>query len=263
MYDEFKVSLIVPDAHVGPNQDLIRFDALGNLIMERKPSRIISMGDFLSVDSLSNWDLNKSGTMEGRRYKADIESGKEAITKMLTPLTLLQNQQRRNKVKIYAPNLVFIKGNHEDRADRYLESKPELKEHINLDNDLGLKEFGFSVTPYRESVEFDGVIFTHAPMNAANQPVSGKYALHRAAEMTAKSIVFAHTHRKESVNYYRHGSKNLTQVHSVGAFFEHTDDYAYGGLNSYHRSLTILTHWADGRFDTEDISLERLKRMYL
>jgi hypothetical protein len=99
-------------------------------------------------------------------------------------------------------------------------------------------------------------------MNAANQALSGKFAIHRASEMTQHSLVFAHSHRKEYVNFYRHGSDDIVQVMMCGAFFEHTDSYAYGGLNAYWRGCMILDHWKSGRFDAEEFSLERLKELY-
>ena len=67
-HPKFPTTLVVPDAHVGPGQDLSRFDALSKLINDRFPSRIIFMGDFVTVEALSNWDLQKSGVMEGKRY---------------------------------------------------------------------------------------------------------------------------------------------------------------------------------------------------
>jgi predicted phosphodiesterase len=250
--DKIQTTLVIPDSHVGPDQDLSRFDKLNRLILEKKPDNIIFMGDFVTLESLSNWDLNKSGVMEGRRYQLDIECGRIALEKTL-----------RDVKRTYNPNVIFLKGNHESRLDRYLETKAELKEHLNLDNDLKLKEFGIDeIIEFRDYYNIDGVDFTHAPMNAANQAVSGKYAIHRASEMTQNSLVFAHSHRKEYVNFYRHGSDDIVQVMMCGAFFEHTDSYAYGGLNAYWRGLVILKHWKCGRFDAEEICLERLMEEY-
>ena len=217
-----QTTLVVPDCHVGPNQDLSRFVSLNNLILNKQPTNIIFMGDFITLESLSNWDLNKAGIMEGRRYQEDINSGIKALKLCL-----------KDVKETYNPNLIFIKGNHENRLDRYLDSKPELKQHLDLNKDLKLKEFGFdSIVEYKEYCDIMGTLFTHSPMNAANQCVSGKFAIHRAAEMTHTSLVFGHCHRKETVNFYRHGADDITQVLTCGAFFEHTDSYAYGGLNA-------------------------------
>ena len=244
-----QTTLVIPDSHVGPNQDLSRFISLNKLILNRKPDNIISMGDFLTLESLSNWDLGKAGLMENRRYVKDIESGKQALSYLLKDVD-------------YKPNLIFLIGNHSNRIDRYLESYPHLKDHINLEKDLDLKGFGFdTIIPYKEFYEIEGTKFTHAPMNAANQAIGGKYGMFRVSEMMGKSIVYAHTHRKESLNYKRHGS-DINQVFNCGCFFEHVDTYAQGSLHHYWRGCQILTHWDYGRFDVEEFSIERLKREY-
>ena len=244
-----QTTLVIPDPHVGPNQYLSRFISLNKLILNKKPDNIISMGDFLTLESLSNWDLGKAGLMENRRYVSDIESGKQTLTYLLKDVD-------------YKPNLIFLVGNHENRIDRYLESYPHLKDHINLEKDLNLRGFGFdTIIPYKEFYEIEGTMFTHAPMNAANQAIGGKYGMFRVSEMMGKSIVYAHTHRKESINYNRHGS-DINQVLNCGCFFEHVDNYAKGSLHHYWRGCMILTHWDYGRFDVEEFSIERLKREY-
>jgi predicted MPP superfamily phosphohydrolase len=245
-------TLVIPDAHVGPDQDNSRFVILNKLILDQQPDYIIFMGDFVTLESLSNWDLNKAGVMEGRRYQLDIEAGCEALS-----LTL------QGVKELYSPTIIYLHGNHETRLDRYIEGKPELKDHLNLNKDLRLSEYGIDViVPYREYYVIEGTQFTHSPMNAANQALSGKFAIHRASEMTQNSLVFAHSHRKEYVNFYRHGSDDIVQVMMCGAFFEHTDSYAYGGLNAYWRGCMILNHWKSGRYDAEEFSLERLKELY-
>ena len=60
-------TLVIPDAHVEPDQDLIRFSKLGNFITEHRPDNIVFLGDFVSLDSLSAWDLGKSGQKEETR----------------------------------------------------------------------------------------------------------------------------------------------------------------------------------------------------
>src|ERR1017187_4025055 len=74
-----KTTLVVPDAHVKPGEDLTRFSKLGNLITDKKPDHIVLMGDFVTLESLSAWDLGKAGKMEGKRYSEDCKAGIQAI----------------------------------------------------------------------------------------------------------------------------------------------------------------------------------------
>jgi predicted phosphodiesterase len=257
------INLVVPDPHTGPDQNLRRFDWLGRLIVERRPDVITSLGDFVTFEALSNWDMSKPLLMEGRRVKKDLDAANDARDRMLTPLVELQEKQRRLKERIYRPRLIWIEGNHEERGQRYIELNPILDGFLNLHEYLKLRERGFTdIVPYRGYAEVEGTQFTHAPMNGANQPVGGKYALFRAAEMVSRSLVFGHTHRAEGVNLKRHGNDDIIQIRTSGAFFEHTDGYADGAQNHYWRGVEILTHWAPGRFDAEQLSMNRLEAEY-
>lgn len=242
-------TLVIPDAHVLPGKDLDRFYALGRLIVERKPDNIVIMGDFVTLESLSAWDLGKAGKMEGKRYSEDCFCGKQALSII---------KEAIDKAG-YKPNFVFVLGNHEDRLARYLATRPELDAHLDVVKDLELSRYGVTeIVPYRGFAELEGVLFTHAVMNAANQPVGGKTALAAIAQTVSKSVVIGHLHRFETVNHYRHGADDILQIVSSGCFFEGVEDYADGGLNAYWRGVLLLTHWKEGRFDIEQISTNRL-----
>jgi hypothetical protein len=213
------------------------------------------MGDFITVESLSAWDMDKRLPMEGRRYKDDIAVGNEALDRMLTPML------ERSPVG-YRPELVYLGGNHEYRVDRYIEYRPEMEGHLDWVGGLRLEERGFTTYPYRESYTAEGVYFSHITMNGANQAPGGKYAIYRVLDLAAHSTVFAHTHRWEMCNFYRHGADDILQMLSCGAFFEHTDTYAKGASNHYWRGVAMLHHFANGRFDVEQWSIPRLRSAY-
>lgn len=253
-------TLVIPDCHVLPGQTLSRFDPLGELIVQRRPDHIVFLGDFVTLESLSHWDADKPLLMENRRYLNDIRAGREALQRTLAPLRALQDKQRRLKEKLYRPLLVWCHGNHEHRLYRYLEKYPALVGQLDLTKDLGLEEFGFhSVVPYKDYINLDGVLFTHAVINAAGQPTQGKYAVFRAGEICHNSVVFAHLHRKESVNFRRHGRDELIQCLSAGCFFEDTPDYARGGISATWSGVLLISHIDFGMFDVEEYSLERLR----
>jgi len=216
------------------------------------------MGDFLSLNSISHWDSSKKLMMEGRRYKEEIDTGNLALNMLEKPIKELQEQQKNHKVKQYKPKKVFILGNHCAWVDKYVEQNPQLEGHIDLVEDLKIHKRGWDVIPYKGYYECNNILFTHVPIAANQQPVSGKYALHSALALSAKSVVFAHTHRLEQTNFKRHGTDELIQGLTVGCFFEGEDEYAEGGANHYWRGICMLNIWRQGRFDLTTISLENL-----
>lgn len=254
-------TLVIPDAHVAPDQDLYRFGVLGCCIESLRPDNIVVLGDFVSLDSLSHWDQDKPLIMENRRYHRDIEAGLDALELMTRPMKTLQEKQRRNKEKIYRPRMVWCHGNHENRLERYLEKIPELHGQLSIEADLELAHFGFTeIVPYKEFAEIEGSWFTHAVMNGAGAPAQGKYAVFRAGELCSKSVVFGHLHRKEMVNFRRHGSP-LIQVVSAGAFFDETPDYSKGANSARWFGTLLLHHTGEGTFDIDEYSMERMEEV--
>lgn len=259
-----KTVLVIPDGHVDDTQDLSRWAYLGNLIVDRKPDMIVQIGDFVTLGSLSYFDMNKKRKMENVRFSNEMEAGRTALDFLFGPMNRYNDKMKSQHLKQYKPEVIWCEGNHEIRVEHYLDTHPHLDGLINLGLPQNLNYAGYPITeivPYREFVTRDGVAYTHAPINAACKPVVGKFSLYRASEMFATSIVFGHTHRKESLNLFRHGS-DITQVFNVGCFFEHTDDYALGAQNIYWRGIQILHLWGYGRFDVEEISIDRLSGEY-
>jgi len=71
--------LIIGDAHIDEKDDLNRFHAIKNVIAKEKVDKILIIGDFLSMDCLSDWDKNKKKVMEGKRFKKEIDNGNKAL----------------------------------------------------------------------------------------------------------------------------------------------------------------------------------------
>lgn len=261
-----KTILPIPDCHVEPNQSQERFNKLGNLILDKKPDIILFMGDFVSLSSLSRWDSDKKLTMEGKRYINDITAANEALDLILKPyyhyLFKCNSYWKVGKAKQYSPKIYYLGGNHEYWLQRYVELNPQMEGHIDVPKDLKLQNRNIEFVPYKKYVEIDNILFTHVPINAAQQPVGGKYALHRALELTAKSIVFAHTHKWEQTAIHRHAGGNLIQALTCGCYFEETPVYAEDCIHSYWKGVSILTTNGKGNFDAEQISLDRIYSTY-
>lgn len=253
--------IVIGDGHVTNNQDLSRWDVLGNFIVDTRPDYIVSIGDFLTLDSLSAWDMSKRAKMEGRRYQLEIDAGNEALDRMLKPLKSLQKKQRADKKKVYRPEIVYINGNHEDRLDRYLEQDPTFEGFASVESDLQLEKRGITFVPYRDYFYIDGVGFTHVPFDKI-KPISGVDITRKASMVNVDSVVFGHTHELHVSNVHKQGQKHLQQVLNCGCYFEHKDDYVAGRMTNYWIGIVVLDIWKHGRFDINTYALSNLRRMY-
>lgn len=251
-----KKILLIPDAHVTQNQDVSRFLAAGSVIVEHRPDYVILGGDFMAMQSISHWDENKRITMEGKRYSEEMAMGRKALNFLLCKLKTLQEQQKKTKQKVYKPQIVYLEGNHEHWVQKYVEQNPTMEGHIGIEKDLGLEAKGISFVPYKSYCNINDVLYTHVPMDGSHQAIRGSNICLAASKYVGKSCVFFHTHRFETCRVSRVGCEDI-HILTAGCFFE--EGVSEYGSNMW-RGLTLLHNYAPGKFDIEQISMERLSR---
>lgn len=248
------ITLVVGDVHCGPGQNLRRADWLGWAIKDIQPTRVVFIGDFLTLDSLSGWDKDKRKKMEGRRYAKDIESGKEFLERMYDAMGW--------EPGLTGPPFILTEGNHEDRLWRYLDKDPSFSEHVDYRKDLGLIQRGWKVVPYKEDFRHKGVCYTHIPITAAGRPISRKDICGAALDTYGVPVIFGHTHRLANAQLHRKGTAHLQEALNVGCYFEHIDDYAQGSQTNYWRGLVVIDHYQTGRFGFRTIPMSELRKLY-
>lgn len=253
--------LVVGDCHVDETQSLERFNWLGKLIVDERPDHIVYMGDFLTLNCLSAWDLNKRAKMEGRRYAVEVGVGRFALGMAEAPMRKLQIRQRANHEKLYKPELVFIEGNHEDRLTRYLEKDPTFAGHISIEKDLSLFARGYKFIPYREYHYINNIAFTHIPFNKIRE-ISGANITMKASQCIVDSVVFGHTHEQHLAHIHRQGMPHLQDIYNCGCFISKKEDYVHGRVTQYWRGVSFLHTEDPGRFDVETVSYSALRRRY-
>ena len=69
--------LVIPDVQAKQGHSFAYLNRLGHYIVEKKPDKIICLGDFADMPSLSSYDAGKK-SFEGRRYVLDIEASKSS-----------------------------------------------------------------------------------------------------------------------------------------------------------------------------------------
>lgn len=258
--------LVVGDAHVDEKQqangELNRFTALGRKVAAEQPDVIITIGDFLSLNCLSNWDRNKRYKMEGLRYHLEVAAGNEALDKLQQPVIELNKRLRKSKQSLYQPRWIFVAGNHEDRLRRYLDTDPTFLGSVDIAKDLKLRERGFEYVQYMDVVDINGVSFTHIPISGMGKPITNPTVAQKALKLFAGSVVFGHTHTLDHCAEHRHGALHLNQALAVGCFFYHIDDYALGSKTDYWRGVVDLDIYGENRFDFSTTSLSSLMSKY-
>lgn len=240
-------SLVIGDAHLAPGQSLKHIEALNKLARREGFDRVIIIGDWVDMGSLSRFDTIGSKAMEGARIEADVHAGVQGIGVLLSG--------------IRAPT-VFIEGNHEERHKRMEEEHPKLTGLLSISSRLGDATPGhFTYIPYRDYFETpDKLGFTHIPHNNM-KPIESTYGAQKVLQSMEGSVIYGHTHKLDFSSLRRNNGQPIYAL-NVGCFILPENDPAYmkGKIKNWWRGVVVINHAAKGKWrgEFETISLERV-----
>lgn len=248
---------VLPDVQAKPGVDFTYLNKIGRYIVEKKPEKIVCLGDFADMPSLSSYDVGKK-SFEGKRYVKDISASKEAMIQFLSPIWEFNDKARKNKEKQYKPEMYMLLGNHEARINRAVENDPKLDGVLSI-NDLEYEEFGWKVTPFLDVLVLDGVAYSHYFTSG----LLGRPVTTAAACLSKKhqSCIQGHQQGLQIHTGFRADGKKLTSV-IAGSCYEHNEDYMSFQGNNHWRGFLVLHDVDDGEFDLMPVSLKYINGKY-
>src|SRR4030095_813022 len=249
--------LVLPDVQAKPGIDFSYLNKIGHYMVEKKPDRVVCIGDFADMPSLSSYDVGKK-SFEGRRYKADVEASHEAMHAFLEPLWTYNTKARKNKEKLYNPIMDFTLGNHEDRINRAINDDPKLDGVLSVD-DLGYEGYGWRVHPFRSVAIIGGVAFSHYFVTG----VAGRPASTAAAQLRKNNMsCFAGHQQGKQITYASCADGRILTSIISGSCYEHDEDYMGPQGNKHWRGFFMLHDVNDGQFDEMPVSLSYINKRY-
>jgi len=248
---------VIPDIQAKPGHDFSYLTKIGKYLVEKKPDKIICLGDFADMESLSSYDQGKK-SFEGRRYMADIEAAHEAMEALLHPLWEFNAKAKRNKEKQYNPELHLTLGNHENRINRAVNDSPQLEGVLNVDA-LGYVGYGWTVYPFLDVVVIDGIAYSHYfTTGVMGRPVSTASACLSKKHM---SCVQGHQQGLQIHSAYKADGTQITSI-IAGSCYEHDEDYMSSQGNKHWRGFLMLHAVDNGEFDVMPVSLKYINKRY-
>jgi predicted phosphodiesterase len=245
--------LAIGDSHDGPElPDKSRFYAMGAYAKEHKVDRIIQIGDFASMDSMSSHDPN--WTKKGQAKPAF----KEDVGSLLEALARLDDGLGGHKA---TKHITF--GNHEDRIARFENNNPEVFELLYEQVYELFSDFGWSYSPFGEFHFVGDVGFTHVPLNAMGKPFGGKHSENQISNDILHDVVYGHTH-KAVVKHFPKAGNEIVTVMNLGCSLPegHVEDYAKHSITGWSYGVYDITI-RDGRIRGYTwVSMEELMEKY-
>jgi hypothetical protein len=242
---------VLPDVQAKPGINFDYLERIGKYIVEKTPDRIICLGDFADMESLSSYDRGTK-SFEGRRYVKDIEAAQEAMNALLNPIRVYNHNAKKNGKKQYKPSLHLTLGNHEHRIVRAVNDDSKLDGVLSV-NDLGYEDAGWRVHPFLEVVVLDGVAYSHYFTSG----LLGRPCVSAAACLNKKhmSCIQGHQQGLQIATGYTADGKMLQSI-IAGSCYEHDEDYMGPQQNRHWRGALMLHDVNDGEFDIMPISLK-------
>ncbi len=251
---EGKRIMVIPDTQAKPGLDFSYLARMGHYAVEKKPDRIVWLGDHSDMSSLSSYDKGKK-SFEGRRYKRDVEAGQWAMSAFHTPL--IEYNEKHPECP-YEPEEDLLYGNHEFRIERAIEDDPKLDGMLSL-KDLQYEDFGIKVHPFLEVVMIEGIAFSHYfTTGLMGRPVTTAQACLAKKHI---SCIQGHQQGLQIATGYRADGALLTSV-IAGSCYEHSENYLGPQGNNHWRGFLMCHDTVDGVFDLMPVSLKYINRRY-
>lgn len=241
---------VIGDTQVKQGVSLEYIHWVGNYIAAKKPDIIVHIGDHYDMAALSSYDKGMLSA-EGRRVKADIDAGDEA-------LEILERYIK--SAKGYNPRKVVTLGNHEDRINRFVNTHPEFDGYIGTDK-LAFHKLGWEVSPFLTPVNIEGINFVHYIQNVmTGKPLSGTVV--NMLKTVGESFVMGHKQVLEHTLRYLPLSGKPQIGIIVGACYDHDESYKGVQGNHHFRGCVMLYECQEGSAMSKPVSLQHMKELY-
>lgn len=252
-----RTHLVIPDTQAKPGAPTDHLAWIGQYIVDRKPDRIIHLGDHADMPSLSSYDKGTK-SFEGRRYKLDIEAANEAFDILNKPIIDENKRLSKNKKLQWWPERHILYGNHENRIVRAVESDAKLDGTIGLE-DLNYEDHGWQTHEFLKPVDLDGIWYSHYWYNPnSGVPFGG------TIDTRLKNVghSFTQGHLQTLMYGLRFIGDKSQHALVAGSCYLHTEDYK-GPQGNYHWRGIIVKHEVDdGSYDPMFVSLNYLCNRY-
>ena len=249
--------LVLPDVQAKDGVNFTYLNKIGRYIVEKKPDKLICLGDFADMPSLSSYDVGKK-SFEGKRYLKDIAASHAAMEALLSPMWEFNAKAKRNKEKQYHPEMVLTLGNHENRINRAVNDDSKLEGVLTVDA-LGYVGYGWKDVAFLDVIVIDGIAYSHYfTTGLMGRPVTTASACIAKKHM---SCIQGHQQGLQIATAYNAEGRNLTSI-IAGSCYEHNEDYMSSQGNKHWRGFLMLHDVKDGEFDLMPVSLSYINKKY-
>ena len=227
-------------------------------MVDYRPDEVIIGGDWWDFPSLNSHSEKGSAELENTRYQEELDAGNEAFEMFCKPIDAEQKRIARRKQKRWNLGKRFLRGNHEDRADRVARNDPKWQGVIGSHN---CQTRDFTVYPCVENLDVDGIAYGHFFQSTNSYSAIGgsiQSMLSRIGRTFCMGHVqgFAYGAVPYPGNLRRHGLV-------AGSFYQHCEGYRGPQGKDEWRGIVVMNEVRNGDYCIMPLTLEYLMGKYL
>ena len=263
MKKRYNEHFVIPDTQVKKGVPLTHLTAAGNYIVDKQPDVIVHLGDHWDMPSLSSYDQGTKRA-EGARYKDDIVAGIIGMERLMAPIWEYNSKRAAQKMKQYKPRMVFLIGNHEQRVERHVNAFPVLEDTLSYDS-FQLDEMGWEVHDFLETVDIDGILYSHFfPRGANGRIVQTRRGCPSARVQVQREMQSCTAGHQQGLDWHAHQTGNTIKFGLIaGSFYQHEEHYLSPQGTAYWRGCVYKHEVRNGLYDPMMLSLDYLLTNWL
>jgi hypothetical protein len=243
----------IGDAHDSPHLPKDRFRWMGKHAQAIGCDYVVSIGDFLTLDSLNSHIPND--TLQGKSknaFSVDMDSGQEALAAFDRGL---EGHKPRRHVTL---------GNHERRAWTYEDMNPEAQNLLTGPLTCMFEQHGWTWTEYGEFYFLGGVGFIHAALNRLGKTYGGKNAEQTIANDAVFDMCIGHSHLRRAHKAAKIGPSKHVNVLNLGCALPHgyVEPYALHSTTGWSWCVNEITISGGHIESSSEVSMLELERRY-
>lgn len=222
--------LAMGDIHDKPGRSKEHLKWAGRLAAEIKPDRIVQIGDWFSLDSLSNHESRGSGKDAARpAFYEDLDSGSESL------------EAFDKECPEQIPRDITL-GNHEWRAARVANENPKESGDALIRVEQVFARYRWRTHPYGQFFYLGAVGFIHVPQTTMGRAYGGKNSENQIGNDATHSVVWGHDHRFRVKQVAKIGPNNAISLCNLGTFMPWgvIEDYSIGTMSGWSYGVAIL-----------------------
>jgi predicted phosphodiesterase len=228
--DRVKLGLFWTDHHY-PYEDKVTMVNVEKYLAEKTFDYVIYGGDICDFDFISKFSKDSSRQTRNKSFIKQYDTVNAALD--------------RHQALQSTAQFVLLEGNHDYRAEAYLDSHEESEGVLEVEKGLHLKERGIKwVRSWSQ-----GEIYTIGKASFSHGVYCNDLHAKRHATQFGHNLFYGHTHDFQQYAVVRLGDDNTFMGQSCGCLQMYRPDYIRGKPTRWQQGFVEFHFWPNGNFN--------------